>query len=464
MSVSGRSLLRRSGPELYVAVIGAGIAGLVTAYVALKAGHHVQVLEHRNASYKKRAGADEAFGGSSSYRSFGVALPMEEMSDGHRLLVGLGVRGLDELVKELGVEGVSLIERRGRLMVKTGHTSRENQGAGWGQKTWDGVSGDFPVVTPTKIAPVILDTITAGLYDRESYDIRVGCLRDALIRRIEEMYEERGKQDRCIRYAARPYFAQRSVNDGMAEWALISADKRTTVAHVVINAAGPNADAVDGFLGVKPVGHAAKYRSMCLLPVPRDKRQVAATTPIIDVLDEDGKMRCFFKPVVVDENGNLDQTLIPGVDCLDGRDLYFQVSPGDERESIHPIGPDVDALDRAIDAVREVTGWDLPHAADVEQKYACPRVHTPDEFPRIGFHPDDPTVFECTGLAGSGFQAFAPVKAHVEAAFTGQRSSLPPELSKRLEANRFEGAKFPAPEVRNQTAHWFAEVRGSAGD
>ena len=224
-----------------------------------------------------------------------------------------------------------------------------------------------------RIIPGIRPQWRRGLFEPGCADIDVAGLHAAYLRRFRSMG---GKvvTDASLESA--------SFADG--SWTVRLANGSTARTALIVNAAGAWADTVAEACGVRPLGIAAKRRTMVQLRLGRSGlRQL----PLVD--DADGTF--YFK-------GEGDRSI--------------WLSPHDEIES-DPCDAAPEEMDvaLAIERFEQVVDWPVEA---VERSWAGLRSFAPDRIPVYGFDSDARSFFWCVGQGGFGIQT-APAAAKLAA-------------------------------------------------
>lgn len=194
----------------------------------------------------------------------------------------------------------------------------------------------------------------------------------------------------------RPDARLRSARWDGSRWTVELEDGATLTAAVLVNAAGAWADQVAEASGVRPLGIAAKRRTMVQLRVGRSGLKAL---PLV----ADAHGRFYFK-------GESDRSI--------------WLSPHDEIDS-DPCDAAPEEIDvaTAIDRFEGVVDWPIEA---VERKWAGLRTFAPDRLPVYGYDADVPSFFWCGGQGGFGIQT-APAAARLAAALL-MCDELPAEL------------------------------------
>ncbi len=192
-------------------------------------------------------------------------------------------------------------------------------------------------------------------------------------------------------------------------WSVDLEDGSTVTAAVLVNAAGAWADRVAAASGVRPLGIAAKRRTMVQLRVGRSDLK---TLPLV----ADAHGRFYFK-------GEGDRSI--------------WLSPHDEIDT-DPCDAAPEEIDvaSAIDRFERVVDWPVEA---VERKWAGLRTFAPDRLPVYGFDRQMPSFFWCAGQGGFGIQT-APAAARLAAALLLHEKPHP-EVA-HIEAADFTPGRF----------------------
>ena len=180
-------------------------------------------------------------------------------------------------------------------------------------------------------------------------------------------------------------------------------------ASTIVDAAGAWADSVAAKCGVRPLGIAAKRRTMVQLRVGRAGLR---DLPLID----DWAGTFYFK-------GEGDRTI--------------WLSPHDEIDTV-PCDAAPEEIDVATAIARFESVVDWPIEA-VERRWAGLRSFAPDRIPVYGFDPAEPAFFWCAGQGGFGIQT-APAAAKMAAALLLGES--PNQMEAPIEPAPFSPKRF----------------------
>lgn len=239
-----------------------------------------------------------------------------------------------------------------------------------------------------KLCPILRESVIDGAWlESEAGDIDVAALLD-LFRR---MALDGGA--RLIVDAGEATIERRS--DG---WRLVSA-RQTLEARILVNAAGPWADALAAAAGVAPLGLTPLRRTVVLAPPVAQAG--FANWPIV----KDIRERFYFRPY----HGNL------------------LITPADA----HPSRA-CDAAPDKVDVARAVLRFETMcdhRVARVERSWAGLRTFAPDHAPVIGWSSDDESFFWLAGLGGFGVQT-APAVSQLAASLILSRP-MPGRLADR---------------------------------
>ena len=220
-----------------------------------------------------------------------------------------------------------------------------------------------------RMVPGIRPEWTMAVFEPGCADIDVGGLHTAYLRQ----FKRRGgalKNDSRLE----------SARWNGTEWRIETNKGEQIVAGIIVNAAGAWADSVAQACGVRPLGIAAKRRTMVQLRVGQAGLR---DLPLID----DWAGTFYFK-------GEGDRTI--------------WLSPHDEIDT-DPCDAAPEELDVATAIARFETVVDWPIEA-VERRWAGLRNFAPDRLPVYGFDPAQPGFFWSAGQGGLGIQT-APAAA-----------------------------------------------------
>lgn len=250
---------------------------------------------------------------------------------------------------------------------------------------------ELPTLPPGVVARVVereeLERLVPGirpqwrhaLFEPGCADIDVAALHAAYLRRFRKL-DGKVSTDATLESAA----------FGDDAWTVRLSGGSTVTASTIVNAAGAWADPVAEACGVRPLGIAAKRRTMVQLRVGRSGLR---ELPLVD----DAAGTFYFK-------GEGDRSI--------------WLSPHDEIAS-DPCDAAPEEIDiaTAIDRFEQVVDWPVEA---VERSWAGLRSFAPDRIPVYGFDPVAPTYFWCVGQGGFGIQT-APAAAKLAAALLLQR-------------------------------------------
>jgi len=350
-----------------VAIIGGGIAGVALA-ARLAAHLKVAVVER-----------EPALGAMTTARSAAMFLP----SYGGAAVAPLTRASQPFLTAALGASGAVFQPRQALHIGRLPHLAT----FGLAQ------AADAPLqaLSPrqaAKLCPILRQSAIDGAWlETEAGDIDVAALLD-LFRR---MALDGGAQ--LIVDAGETRIERQA--DG---WRLTSA-RQTLEARILVNAAGPWADAVAGAAGVAPLGLTPLRRTVVMAPPVAQAG--FAKWPIV----KDIRERFYFRPY----HGSL------------------LITPADA----HPSRPCDAAPDKA-DVARAVLRFETMcdhRVSRVERSWAGLRTFALDHAPVIGWSPEDDRFFWLAGLGGFGVQTAPAVSQLAASLILGH--STPAELTDR---------------------------------
>lgn len=341
-----------------VAIIGGGIAGVALAG---------RLAPHLKVAVIER---EPALGAMTTARSAAMFLP----SYGGAVVAPLTRASRSFLTAELGWGG-AVFQPRQAL-----HVGRLPHLAPFGLAQ----AADVPLqaLSPrqaARLCPILRESVFDGAWlETEAGDIDVAALLD-LFRRMAL------DSDAQLIVDAGETGIERQA-DG---WRLTGAGW-TLAARILVNAAGPWADAVARAAGVALLGLTPMRRTVVLAPPAAHAG--FATWPIV----KDIRERFYFRPY----HGNL------------------LITPADA----HPSRP-CDAVPDKADVARAVLRFETMcdhRVGRVERSWAGLRTFAPDHAPVIGWSPDDDCFFWLAGLGGFGVQTAPAVSQLAASLILGQ--------------------------------------------
>jgi D-arginine dehydrogenase len=214
-------------------------------------------------------------------------------------------------------------------------------------------------------------------------DIDVAALHAAYLRQ----FRQKGR-----RVSTNSRLEKATFREGL--WRIGLSDGSSVTAAILVNAAGAWADAVAEACGIRPLGIAAKRRTMVQLRVGQSGLR---DLPLVD----DSAGTFYFK-------GESDRSV--------------WLSPHDEIDS-DPCDAAPEEIDvaTAIDRFEQVVDW---RVEAVERSWAGLRSFAPDRRPVYGFDPENPVFFWCVGQGGFGIQT-APAASKLAASLLLQEAPDP---------------------------------------
>lgn len=358
-----------------VIVVGAGMAGASVAWRLAQAGVRVTVLER-----------EAQPGTESTGRS--AAMFMESYGP-------VGVRALTRAGRQFylnppaGFTGVPLLHHRPTLYVAMAEQEPELKKLQAGLAASGAPLERVGAARVAQLVPVLRSgRFTAGLYDKDSYDVDVDALLQGFLRGARKCGAGVLTQVHPVRAEA-----------GRAGWTIELSNGATWQADVVVNAAGAWADEVARLFGVRPIGLQPRRRSAFTFAPPAGVPGVADWPMTVDV-DE----QWYFKPEVgqlLGSPANADPT-----------------TPQD-------VQPEELDIAIAIDRIQTATTMEIRRPSAT---WAGLRSFVADGEIVIGFDDQSPHFFWLAGQGGYGIQSAAG--ASLLASCLVQKKKLPPELTK----------------------------------